>query len=129
MESAAILAYILFAASKLDNGNVAVVKSEFFEQGVALDSLSQFLLGDFASWDIIFFLINTSKKYVNWCISVHRKDDASTVFFDPAIKQGESHASSRAYRSRRNQLLSKIDNAIGKLYEVFITLPFPCLYY
>ena len=125
MESAAILAYILFAASKLDNGNVAVVKSEFFEQVVALDSLSQFLLGNFASWDII----NTSKKYVNWCISVHRKDDASTVFFDPAIKQGESHASSRAYRSRRNQLLSKIYNAIGKLYEVFITLPFPCLYY
>ena len=115
MESSAILAYILFSASKLDTGNVAIVKPEFFEQGVALDSLPAFLIGDTASWDILFFLINSSKRFVNWCICVHQKDEA-TVFFDPAVKS--LHGMPPGYRSRRKQLLAKLNAAIEKLYEV-----------
>ena len=118
MESSAILAYILFAASKLDTGNVAVVKQGFFEQAAALDSLPAFFLGDVASWDIVFFLINSSVRFVNWCICVHQKDE-STVFFDPAVKHGDSHSLGPAYRSRRKQLLSKLNAAIEKLYTVF----------
>ena len=117
MESSAILAYILFAASKLDSGNVAIVKPEFFEQGVALDSLPSFLLGDFASWNIVFFLINSSKRFVNWCIGVHQKDE-STVFFDPAVKQGDANVVGQGYKSRRKQLLGKLNAAIEKLYQV-----------
>ena len=117
MESSAISAYILFAASKLDNGNVAIVKPEFFEQGVALDSLPAFLLGDITTWNIVFFLINTSKRFVNWCICVHQKDD-STVFYDAAVKQGDSHNFGPGYKSRRKLLLSKVNSAIEKLYEV-----------
>ena len=117
MESSVILAYILFAASKLDTGNVAIVKPEFFEQGVALDSLPAFLLGDTASWNILFFLINSSKRFVNWCICVHQKDE-STMFFDPAVKQGDAKFVGQGYRSRRKQLLAKLNAAIEKLYEV-----------
>ena len=112
-----ILAYILFAASKLDSGNIAIVKPEFFEQGVALDSLQAFILGDTTSWNILVFLINSSKKFVNWCICLHQKDE-STTFFDPAVKQGDSLAMGQTYRSRRKQLLCKVNAAIEKLYEV-----------
>ena len=117
MESSVISAYILFAASKLDTGNVAIVKPEFFEQAVALDSLPAFILGDLASWNIVFFLINSSKRFANWCICVHQKDE-STVFFDPAVKQGDSYVKGQGYRSRRKQLLAKLNAATEKLYEV-----------
>ena len=117
MESSAILAYILFAASKLDCGNVAIVKPEFFEQGVALDSLPAFLIGDTASWNIIFFLINSSKRFVNWCICVYQKNE-SAVFFDPAVRQGDLHGMPQPYRIRRKQFLSKLLGAVEKLYEV-----------
>lgn len=117
MESSAIMAYILFAASKLDTGNVAIVKPEFFEQAAALDSLPAFILGDVAAWDIVFFLINSSLRFVNWCICVHQKDE-STLFFDPAVKHGDSITLGPAYRSRRKQLLSKLNAALEKLYAV-----------
>ena len=117
MESSAILAYILFAASKLDSGNVAIVKPEFFEQAVALESLSAFTLGDLSSWNIVFFLINSSKRFTNWSICVHQKDE-SIVFFDPAVKQGDAKIVGQTYKSRRKQLLAKINAAIEKLYAV-----------
>ena len=103
--------------NKLDSGNVAIVKPEFFEQAVALESLSAFTLGDLASWNIVFFLINSSRRFANWCICVHQKDE-STVFFDPAVKQDDSYVKGQGYRSRRKQLLTKLNAAIEKLYEV-----------
>ena len=122
MDSQEILAYLLFAASKLDTGSVVIFRPEFFGDEIqAISTLDKFILGDISSWDIAFFIVSVSKHSRNWCICIHHKNTA-TIFFDPAIKPGENYRSlGGQYRAHRKQQLARINQAIRKLYEISCT--------
>lgn len=119
MDSQAILAYLLFAASKLETDNIIVFRPDFFGHEIhGLNMLEKFILGDLTSWEIAFFIATVSKQSKDWCICVHHKN-IGTVFFDPAIKPGENHRSiGRQYRANRNELLNRINCTMQKLYEI-----------
>lgn len=122
MDSQEILAYLLFAASKLDTGSVVIFRPEFFADEIqAISTLDKFILGDINSWDIAFFIVTISKRNTNWCVCIHHKNTA-TIFFDPAIKPGETYRSLGGhYMVQRKELLSRITSAIRKLYEISCT--------
>ena len=130
MDSQEILAYILFAASKLDTGSVVIFKPEFFGEEIhAISDLDKFILGDISSWDIAFFIVSVTKHNKNWCICIHHKNTA-TIFFDPAIKPGENYRSlGGQYKSHRKQQLSRINQAIRKLYEISFAENYSVIFY
>ena len=122
MNSSAISAYLLFAASKLETAGIIVIKPQFFSAEInALSTLKEFIIGDVSAWEIVFIVVSVPKQNNNWSICVHQKDE-STVFFDPAIKPGESHYSlGGQYKSNRKALLGRINTVLQKLYELSCT--------
>ena len=116
-----------FTASKLDDSQpIIFVRPEFFStEVVGLDTLDNFVVGDINTWDKAFFLINTTKRSVNWSLAIYHREE-SLQFFDPSIHYSSDTRQRGYFTRQRTQLFTLILAAVGRLHELDGTVR--CLY-
>ena len=119
MECSAIMAYLFFTASRLDDSQpIIFVRPEFFStEVVGLDTLDNFVVGDINTWDKAFFIINTTKRSVNWSLAIYHRSE-SLRFFDPSIHHSSDANQRGRYRRQRSQLFQLILAVVGSLHEL-----------
>lgn len=119
MEYSAIMAHLFFVAAKLDDIQpIIFVRPDFFStEAVSLDSLHNFVVGDIRSWDKAFFLINTAKRSVNWCIVIYHRTE-SLQFFDPSIHHTSDTRIRGVYIKQRTQIFKIILAVVARLHEL-----------
>ena len=125
MECSAIMAHLFFTASKLaDSQPIIFVRPEFFStEVVGLDTLDNFVVGDINTWDKAFFIINTTKRSVNWSLAIYHRSE-SLRFFDPSIHHSSDANQRGRYRRQRSQLFQLILAVVGRLHELDGTVTF-----